>query len=291
MRLGVTGTLPADFRTFTPAHFREIQTLGCTGAGFHFPGNLLDEIDQPQAETCRTLFAQYNIDLAQFSVTYPDCLFHPDPESRTRAIQKITRGAQLANWLHAQTFLLRPGSLNPAGSWTPHRDNHTPEAFDRLVDTLKKIVPHLESHGVTAVMETHVISILNTPERCRELVESVNSPSFRLVLDSVNHFETLQQVYTCQGRLDHIFEQMGPLAPVCHVKDIVVGDQLVLHLNETVPGEGELDIAHMLRRFHEHQPDGYVLIEHLGPEQIPAAVANVRRIAEAAHIPIYGQNT
>ena len=61
-------------------------------------------------------------------------------------------------------------------------------------------------------------------------------------------FRTLQQVYNSTDRLNHIFDVMGPIAPVAHVKDIKVENGLVLHINEEMPGEGELDLAQALRR-------------------------------------------
>ena len=62
---------------------------------------------------------------------------------------------------------------------------------------------------------------------------------------------------------------------------------LVLHINEEMPGEGELDLAHALRRFDGFYPDGYGLIEHLPMEKIPAANTNVRRIAAENGIDIH----
>ncbi len=284
MRLGIVGMLPGDFRTFTDDHFHAIQNLGFTGAGFHFSGDRMDEITPEDTALCKGRFAAHRIELAQFAITYGDCLFDLDPDARQTAVRKIARGAEIAAQLDAQTYLIRPGSRNPAGSWTPHRDNHRPESMARLIETLKTVTPHLH---ITTVLETHAISILNTPGTCRSVIEAVNSPRLRLVMDPVNHFESLRQVYASEDRLNHIFDTLGPLAPVCHVKDIAVGNGLVVHLDETVPGEGELDMACLLRRFHADHPDGYALIEHLGPDQIPTATENVRRIAAGAGIPIH----
>lgn len=286
MRLGVVGFLPGDIRSFETDHFRAICRLGFTGAGFHFPGDRIGRVGRDDIHRARTLFGDHGVELAQFAITYSDCLFDPDPEARGRIAEKIALGADIAAGLGAQTYLLRPGSRNPAGPWTPHRDNHRPGAMERLTGTLKNIAPRLETAGVTAVVETHAISILNTPEACRALVEAVGSPRIRLVMDFVNHFESLHQVYNSRARIERIFDAMGALAPVCHVKDIAVGSGLVLHLDETVPGEGELDLAAALRRFHAHHPEGYALVEHLPPDLIPRAAENVRRIASEAGVPI-----
>ncbi len=286
MRLGVVGLLPRDFRTLEPAHLQAVQNLGFTGGAFHFPGELCEEITPADTDRCRALFADRALDLVQFSITYPECLFDPDPEMRKAVVAKIKKGAEIAAGLSAHAYLLRPGSLNPAGSWTPHRHNHTQAAWDHFIETLQDMMPTLEQHGVTGVMETHLVSILNNPETCRKMVESVGSPNLRLVMDYVNHFETLSQVYASTERLNYIFAEMGAYAPVMHIKDIAIGKGLVLHLDETVPGRGELDLAHCFRHFQNLFPNNYGLIEHLKPDLIPEAASNTRDIAARAGIPI-----
>ena len=286
MRLGIVGMLPGDLRSFYQKHFDDIAKLNFTGAGFHFPGKLVYEVTESEVEVCKDLFASNNVDLAQFSITYSDCLFDPKASIRENASKRICRGAEICAQLGGSTYLLRPGSRNPSGSWAPHRENHSPGAMDLLCETMRSIVPRLEDLGVIAVMETHCISILNTPGACRALIEDVSSPNLRLVMDPVNHFESLRQVYDSTKYLDHIFDVMGALGPVCHIKDITPENGLVVHLSETVPGTGELDLHSMLRHFNSAFPDGYGLIEHLGLDKIPEAASNIRRIAGEANIPI-----
>ena len=287
MRLGIVGMLPGDFRTHEPAHFEAIRDLGFTGAGFHFPGDLCDEIQPDDIDRELALFSDHGIDLSQLAVTYRECLFDPDPSVRQTVVDKITNTAKIASALSAQHYLIRPGSLNPKGSWTSHRDNHTPEAWDLLIETLQAIVPALEMHGVIAVMETHVVSILKDPDTCRRMIDEIASPNVRLVMDYVNHFESLSQVYESHDGLDQIFSSLGPDSPVMHIKDIAIGPGLVVHLDETVPGDGELDLAHCFRHFESLFPDGYGLIEHLKPDLIPEATQKTRTILANADISIH----
>ncbi|MEE2753783.1 MAG: sugar phosphate isomerase/epimerase family protein [Candidatus Latescibacterota bacterium] len=284
MKLGIVGMLPDDFRTHEPAHLEAISELGFTGAGFHFPGELAGEIVPADIERELKLFSDHGIDLVQCAVTYRECLFDPNTSVRKAVARKIVKTAEIAAALDAHCFLIRPGSLNPRGAWTPHPDNHTPEAWALLIDTLKKVVPNLENHGVTAVMETHVVSILKDPETCRRLIDEIGSPSLRLVMDYVNHFESLSQVYDNRNRLDHVFSEVGASSPVMHIKDIAIGPGLVVHLDETVPGNGELDLTHCFQHFENLFPEGYGLIEHLKPDLIPEAAQNTRAILSEAGI-------
>jgi sugar phosphate isomerase/epimerase len=286
MRLGVVGMVPEDVRTCTPAQLQAITALGFTGFGCHLDGALAFEIT---AGDCAAFKAQYTaagLELAQFSLTYSECLFSADPSVCEHVIKKITRGIELADQLGAQALLIRPGSLNPAGPWTPARENHYPESLERLIHTLRPIATLAQAAGVLLVLETHATSILDSPELCRTVIEAVSVPSLRLTMDVVNHFQTLRQVYDSGDRIDHIFEIIGDIAPVTHIKDIIVQNKHVLHLDEAVPGEGVLNIGRQLRRFHALFPQGYGLIEHLPIDKVPLANTNVRRIAAECDVPI-----
>lgn len=286
MRLGVVG-LCGDFRTLTSDEIENIKALEFTGLSFHFRSAEIPSVPPDACSRCVRMLEDANLDLVQFGITYEECLFHPDVPVREAAIASVQRGMVTAASLNARHYLFRPGSLNPDGAWTSHRDNHLPEAMERLIETLKPIAAHAEQHELTLVMETHAVSIMGSPEICREVVERVGSDRLRIVMDFVNHFQTLLQVYNSEARLNHIFDVMGPVAPMAHIKDISVQNGLVLHLNEEVPGEGELELGVALKRFDELYPDGYGLIEHLPAEKIPLANANVRRIAAENGVRIY----
>ena len=97
----------------------------------------------------------------------------------------------------------------------------------------------------------------------------------------------MHQVYHSSDWVNHIFDVIGPIAPLAHIKDLKVSNGLVLHIDQEVPGEGELDLALVLKRFEILYPDGYGLIEHLTPDQIPLAVSNVRRLATEIGVEIH----
>jgi sugar phosphate isomerase/epimerase len=286
MRLGAVDMLPKDFRTCTPAQIQAITALGFTGFGCHIVCGLAFEITAADCAAFTALFAAAGLELAQFSLAYTECLFSADQSVREQVVKKIARGIVLAAQLGAQALLIRPGSLNPAGPWTPARENHYSESLERLIDTLRLIAAQTDAAGVLLVIETHATSIMDSPEICRTVVEAIGTPNLRLTMDVVNHFQTLRQVYDSTDRIDHIFDIIGDIAPVAHIKDIIVQPKHVLHLDEAVPGEGVLDIGQMLRRFQALFPHGYGLIEHLPIDKVPLANANVRRIAAECGVPI-----
>lgn len=263
MRLGIVGLLPSDFREITVAHLHALQQLGLTGASFHGGGDLLNRVSVAECERVQATYAEAGIDLVQFGIGFSECLFSPDATIREQVVGKVTRGIEVAKQLGAHCCLIRTGSLSPRGSYSPNRKNHSAASWERLVTTMRQIAEQAEAVGQTIVIETHVLTILNSPEANVALVDEVGSDRIRIVMDYVNHFQTLMQVYNSGERLDQIFDVMGDICPVGHCKDITVNDGFVVHFSEEVPGEGELDLATALRRWHTLRPDGYMLLEHL----------------------------
>ena len=213
MRLGIVGMLPGDFRTFTKEQMEAIRGLEFTGFGFHFSCDDVFDITTEDCEKYNQFVAGEGLDLVQFALTYGECLFDPDPAVTESVIRRINRGLEIARQINAHSCLIRPGSLNPDGAWTSHRDNHLPESMERLIDTLKPIAQKADAEGVTIIVETHAVSIMDSPETCKAVVDAVGLDSLRIVMDFVNHFQTLRQVYNSTDRLNHIFDIMGPIAP------------------------------------------------------------------------------
>ncbi|MBI3957161.1 MAG: sugar phosphate isomerase/epimerase [Chloroflexi bacterium] len=287
MRLGVVGMMPPDFRAINSEHLAGVRALGLSGVGFHAPGRKLFDVTSQECRQVRGVFASAGMELVQFGIGYGECLFAPDPAARAEIVGVIGRGIEVAAELGAQVCLIRTGSLNLKGSYAPVAENHTRQSWQRLIETLRRIADKAEQVGQTVVIETHLLTILDSPEANRDAIAEVGSARLRVVMDYVNHFPSVQHVFHSTDRLNHIFDLMGPIAGVGHCKDIRFGDGLVLHIDEAIPGEGLLDLPTALRRWQALYPNGYMLLEHLPNEQYPQAAANTLRIAAEAGVEVH----
>ena len=287
MRLGVVGMVPSDPREITPAHLESVRAINLSSANFHVPAELQDELGEEDCRRVRRLYESEGMALVQMGLGFSECLFHPDAEERRRCVETIGRGIELARQMEADICLFRTGSLNPAGPYSPSPENRRPECYQRLVESLAVIARKAESVGQRAVLETHQLTILDSPETNRRVLEEVGSDQLGVVMDAVNHFQSLFHVYDSTARLHEIFDVMGQLCPVGHCKDLSVDSGLVLHIREEVPGEGELDVSTLLRRWQDLDPEASMLLEHLAVEKYPLASDNVHRIAAEAGVEIH----
>ena len=286
MRLGVCGMIPSNFREITPQHLEAIRTLELTGAAFHYPGDKMYDLQTGDLHAVRQTFRDVQMDLVQFGIGYGECLFDPEVSVRDSVLNKIYRGIEVSRELDSIACLIRTGSLNPKGSYAPSKSNLTTSAKNRLIETLHLIAKKAEQEGVKVVIETHLLTIMGSPETNQEIINEIGSKNMSVVMDYVNHFQNLEQVYNSKDRINQIFSSMNPISILGHCKDISIGTGLVLHIDEAIPGEGELDIGFALELWHEAHPNGYMLLEHLPDENYPQAAKNTTRIIRDHSIPL-----
>lgn len=286
MRLGVVGMIPSDLSMIQAEHLEAVRKLDLTGFSVGQGREQLFDVDRSACTRLRSLCADMEMDLVQLNVGYGECLFHPEKDVRSRALETIERGIEIGCAAGAFACLIRPGSMGDS-PYAISLENTLPGCRERLVETLRGVADKAEAEGATIVIETHAVTIMDSPETNRDILQQLGSDSMGVVMDFVNHFQSLEQVYNNTERLKHIYAVMGGLSPLGHCKDIKFGQGLVIHIDEEIPGEGVLDMETALRCWHELCPDGYMLLEHLPDELYPQASANVHRIASQAKIEIH----
>ena len=270
MHLGVQGLMPRDLSTASEETVESIRAHGFTGVACRIFEPM--KASKEDVTRLRDVLNHGGVDPCQAVAQHPD-LIDPDPLRRATGIKAMQHMCKVTRWLEAGNLYLRPGSVSPRGSWYPHPDNFKPETFETLIDSAKQVCAAAASEGVVLAVEGHVLSILNTPERVKDLIDAVGSDSLRFNQDPVNFIGSLQDAYDTTSVIERLFEVLGPYTVCGHAKDFIVQDRLVLHIEETVIGEGVLDQETYLKLFEQYCPDGYVQIEHLPAEKIPEARA------------------
>ena len=285
MRLGVAGPIiPNQPDAVDDRLAARIANLGVTGVVTHFRGDP-ETIPPDSLRHARAVFERHGIRVVQ-AWSVPQAIISPDAEVRRMAVRKLQHTVRNAAELGAEMAGARPGSMNPRGPWWPHPDNHTAEVEDTLVQVLRDAASACEFYGVPIALEAHVMSPLDSPERVRRVIERTESPWIKLSLDPVNFIGDLQTLYNTTRLIDELFDVLGPFIIAAHVKDACAEDRFVVHISETVPGDGMLDFDTFFRRFHALLPDGYAIIEHLPEQLIPRACAFVKEKLAQLDIPI-----
>lgn len=285
MRLATTGLLPADLRQVDDAAVQRMRAAGFVGCTcfFNDPTALSDE----ELDRLRDTIWRNGVGIAQVNGRY-ESMVNPDEAVRQQGIATYRALIQVCARLQADNVYVRPGSINPGGHWWPHPQNHSVETIDRLVDSLRQISRIAEAEGVIIVVEGHTVSPLDTAAKVREVIDWVGSPALKFNCDPVNFVSSVQDVYHSQRVLDDLFDTLGDLNWAVHAKDMNIEDRHVVHISEVVMGRGHMDLGHMLKRFEQARPEGYVIVEHLPDNLIPEATDAL--LAAAAKVGIVWQD-
>jgi len=275
MRIGVAGAIvPRDLKAVDDRLAAKLAELGLTGVGTHFQGDPAT-LAREELRRARDVFAAHGIAIVQ-SWGWQQPLVSADETERKQAARTLGHAVRVAAELGAQAVLSGPGSRNPRGPWNPHRDNHSASAEDALVRSLREVSSACEQYGVPIALECHVTSTLDSATRVRRVLDRVDSPWIKVSLDPVNFIGDFATLWDTTPLLDELFDTLGPAIAAAHIKDVYAEDRLVVHISETIPGDGVLDFATFFRRFEKLLPGGYGLVEHLPASLVPQAVANVR---------------
>jgi sugar phosphate isomerase/epimerase len=269
MRLGVTGMIPHRLERIDERIAHKIAALGFTGVGMHLSG----DPHEVSAETChraRDILAERGLGLIQFFGCYPS-IISPDETVRREGVRIAQDIVRVGANLGAMMIGIRPTSLNPNGPWWPHPDNFSEATEARLIHSLREISSASERYGVPLALECHVTTTLDSPKSVKRIVEQVGSRWVKVNLDPINFIGDLRTAYNSTALIHDLFDTLGSYIIAAHIKDVCIEDLHVVHISETIPGEGIFDFDTFFQRFEALLPDGYGLIEHLPESQIPQA--------------------
>lgn len=194
---------------------------------------------------------------------------HPDPEERRRALDRFKAYLRAAPDLGCGIVATETGSLNADCSFHPGNRGEAP--FEALEASVAELAGEAERRGVTFCVEGVVRHVAHSPRRLADLVARVGSPALAFLLDPVNYLDASN--YEDRGRIvDEAFSLFGRGIRVLHAKDLVpaaAGDGMAPRV--VPPGKGILDYPRILASLEAANPAADILIEDLGPDDMPAA--------------------
>ena len=201
------------------------------------------------------------------------------PIARRDAVSLCQSRLALADRIGARCCVNIAGSRG--STWDgPHPDNLSPETFDLIVETVRGIIDAVKPTRTFYTLETMPWIFPHSAESYLRLIEAIGRDRFAVHLDPVNLVNSAERYFDTGALLRECFARLGPHIRSCHAKDIIIGDRLTLHLDETRPGLGALDYRTYLSELSRLDPDTPILLEHLKTEEeYASAAAHLRGMA------------
>jgi sugar phosphate isomerase/epimerase len=203
----------------------------------------------------------------------------PDPVKAAEALQKCQGSLALAEQIGARCCVNVVGSKSPTQWAGPHHSNFSQETFEEVVECTRKIVDAVRPKRTFYCLETMPWIFPSGPGQYLDLIKAIDRPSVAVHLDPVNMVNSPERVYDTASLIRECFAKLGHLIKSCHGKDILLHENLTLHLDECRPGNGVLDYGIFLKELSKLDPDTPLMLEHLPREEYPPAAEYVRKIA------------
>jgi len=202
----------------------------------------------------------------------------PDPAKAKQAMLNCQVKLAWAERIGARCCVNVAGSRNREKWAGPHPGNFSRDTFDLIVQTTREIVDAVRPKRTFYALETMPWIFPSSPDEYLALIKAIDRPGFAVHLDPVNMINCPERVYRTGDFIRECFAKLGPYIKSCHAKDIILRENLTLHLDECRPGTGVLDYGVFLRELAKLDPDTVIALEHLPEEEYPAAAQYLRDV-------------
>ena len=203
----------------------------------------------------------------------------PDSATATAALDKCKASLALADRIGARCCVNIAGSCGK--KWDgPDANDLTEATFDRIVSAVRQIIDVIEPSRTFYTLETMPWMFPDSPDAYLRLIKAIDRKRFAVHLDPVNLVCSPQRYFSTGRLIQECFAKLGPHIKSCHAKDILLRENLTVHLDEVTPGQGNLDYPVFLRALSRLDSDVPLMLEHLpGREEYRTAAAHIRAVA------------
>ena len=160
-----------------------------------------------------------------------------------------------------------------------------PAAMQTSVERLQTLAAIAAASDLQLLLENEKALVGDTPKRCLELLQSVDSPRLKFIWDPANFVQC-----GAAEQVDQWWDSLHPYTVYVHIKDARLSDAVV-----TPAGEGDGQVKTLLERLHISGYDGVLSLEpHLlearhssgfsGVDGMTAAVKALRKLMDEVGI-------
>lgn len=228
-----------------------------------------DAIDVATIERIRQAMTVRGIRMAAVSGTFN--MIHPNPQVRLDGLRRLAVLAAAAKPMGTGMITLCTGTRDPDDMWRAHLDNQSAEAWQDLTGMMAKALEIAEAHDITLGIETEVANVVDTAQRARRLLDEMQSPRLKIIMDGANLFHK-GALARMRAVLDDAFDLLGRDIALAHAKDLSEDGKA----GHEAAGTGLLDYDHYLKLLQDVGYDGALVLHGLSEQQVATSVAFLR---------------
>ena len=145
---------------------------------------LPDKLDEGSCVWIAQMLHERGLKMAAISGTFN--MVDPNESRLEHNLRRLDVLAGACRWLDTRIITLCTGSRDPRDMWKWHPDNSRKSTWERLVETMRAAVAIADRHEVTLAFEPEVNNVVSSVMRARRLLDEIESPWLKVVIDPAN---------------------------------------------------------------------------------------------------------
>jgi sugar phosphate isomerase/epimerase len=231
---------------------------------------LPDEVNGRVCDYIVNELAEREITMGAISGTFN--MIDPDLERRRAGFRRLRVLARVCRRLGTSVITLCTGTRDPESMWRWHPDNHSAQAWEDLLVSMKAAVSIANETGVILAFEPEISNVVDSATKARCLLDGLSSPLLKVAMDAANlaHAGEASRMHSA---LDEAFKLLGWDIVVAHAKDLSRDGQA----GHSAAGTGMLDYDHYIALLQAVGFEGPLILHSLAEAEVPQSVAFLRR--------------
>ena len=190
----------------------------------------------------------------------------PDENERRKAMDFAVGQLALADRIGAKCCVNILGARG--ARWDgAYKENFTSDAWKLGVETIQEIIDSVDPKNTYFTIESMPWMYPVGPEEYRRLLEDVDRDRFAVHMDIFNWMTDPRRYFMNEEFMDECFEKLGRYIKSCHLKDVRMEEDYTLFFRETYPGNGGVNIRHLIETALSYNSDMPFIIEHLSTDE------------------------
>ena len=245
--------------------------IDCVQFNFTCAGlpNLPQAVEPGLVEKVRAELSARKITVAAVSGTFN--MIHPDPAKRRAGLERFPVLAAACQALGAPAITLCTGTRDAEDMWRRHPANDLPEAWRDLVETLSEALAIAQRFGITLAFEPEVSNVIDSAQKGRRLLNEMQSPHLKVVMDGANLFPA-GKLPQMRQILNEAFELLGQDIVLAHAKDLDRDGEA----GHQAAGKGLLDYDHYLLLLQQNGFNGPLILHSLAESEVDESIKFLR---------------
>lgn len=209
------------------------------------------------------------VGIAAISATYN--MIHPDTEQRKTGLERLETIIASARAMGTRLVTLCTGTRDAQDQWRHHPDNTSKEAWRDLIKEMEKAIALADHHDIDLGIEPELANVVSSARAARLLLDTLNSPRLKIVLDPANLFERADEPER-RSLICAAVDLVGGSIAMAHAKDRDAEGKFV------AAGKGVIDFRHFVACLRSSGFDGPLVTHGLTEAEAPGVAGFLRGI-------------